>query len=128
MYVGDVIQSGRQPWQPHFDATNLDVWHHYDVPLVGTFSLIDKTVIFAALNSSDPELMFWCYTFLTTEEARVLIGKGFESVEELYDLLNTLFFQRQTTMAVTQDLRILSWDVIIPGNFNMFKSRTRIVT
>lgn len=116
-----LIQSGGQPWEPCADITDLDIWHQYDVPLVGTFRFRGNPMMFAALNPADPKLTFWCYIELSAADL-ALIPDTWDSVEDMYSLLSYLYKNRTIGFAVAENdpLRVKRWEVLLVGDIDIF--------
>lgn len=104
-----LVQRGHLPWSPNPDIGDLDVWHEYEVPLVGTFRLDGQVVLFALIGDPDDELTVWAYRCLSAEEAALVNDLVLETVEELNAHVERLFTQHRAVLVLARDLRIQRW-------------------
>jgi hypothetical protein len=108
MNLDKIVTSGRLPWQPSDAAHDLDIWWMYEIPLVGTFVIDDRTVLFTSLGDPDRGASVWAYTYLNDDLAG-LRDTTFEDVDALDDRVGGLFAGRRAVFALTRDYRIQQW-------------------
>jgi hypothetical protein len=104
-----LVQRGYLPWSPRAEASDLDVWHEYETPLVGTFVLRGTTVLFTVIGDAGTRLSVWAYVCLTDDEAEAASTVEFGSAEELQAYANELFMSRKVVFALADDLLIDRW-------------------
>jgi hypothetical protein len=85
------------------------VWHEYDVPTAGLFSVTGTRVLFTIWGAPDERLTVWAYTCLTEPEAKQLAEVGVSSVTDLAALIGEHFAGRPAVFALADDLRIWMW-------------------
>lgn len=127
-------ERGRLPWSPNPAVTDLDVWHEYEVPLVGTFRMDDQTVLFALVGDPNDDLTVWAYRCLSPEEAAAADDLAFESVGELGEHVERMFAHREAVLALAGDLLIREWtpaqveDGLLPAALVFLKELVRATT
>ena len=104
-----LVQRGHLPWSPNAAATDLNVWHEYEIPLVGTFCLDGQTVLFTLVGDPDDDLTVWAYRCLSAEEAQVADDLTFDSGGELNEYVARLFADHEAVLALAGDLHISEW-------------------
>jgi beta-xylosidase len=111
MNLDALVTQGRLPWSPNPDADDLDIWHQYDYPRIGTFTVKDTTVLFTLVGGSADELSVWAYVCLEDDEAVSAASATFESLSELRQFVDDAFTGRRPVLALADDLLITSWSV-----------------
>jgi hypothetical protein len=111
MNLDGLLRRGALPWSPNPDASGLRVWHAYDHPLVGTFTVGSEDVLFMLVADFDGRLSVWAYTPMTTGEAEDCRAREFRSVSDLRDFLEGFFRGRPMAFAMAADLLITQWSV-----------------
>ena len=108
MNLDNLVKRGYRPWLPSSAASDIDVWHEYEVPLVGTFDNGGDTVLFALVGDADPDrqVSVWAYTVIGADEAQ---DATFDSSIELTDWVRDRFTLTQVLYAVALDFEILNW-------------------
>lgn len=86
MNSGILVRNGYRPWLPSPEASELDVWHEYEMPLIGTFSCPSGRILFSLIGGLDPErpVSVWAYTPLTSlgaMPAGVSMPSGIELID-----------------------------------------------
>lgn len=104
-----LVRRGRLPWSPQPSATDLDVWQEYEVPLVGTFSVGDSTVLFTAVSDTSALLSVWAYRALSPAEAAEAVTLEFDTPEDLRQCVERYFAGHEAIFALAHDLRVRQW-------------------
>lgn len=100
------VTKGLKPWLPTPEACNLDVWHAYDGPLVGTFTQKGRKALFVNVLGEHDGAAVWAYTYLSARDAGSLEDKLFESVEDMNTAIADLCGGQIVTFALTSDSSI----------------------
>ncbi|WP_283135279.1 hypothetical protein [Rhizohabitans arisaemae] len=103
---------GGLPWSPSDQARDLDVWHQYEVPLVGTFMWGKQTVLFTVVGDANGHVSIWAYIDLAEEQATELRDLEFESEDELRRFVATAFSGRKALLALARDLCVGEWSPV----------------
>jgi hypothetical protein len=111
MNLDAVVTKGRLPWKPSPDARDVNVWHQYEHPHIGTFTSDAGTVIFTVLGGVETDVSAWAYACLAPEEARDLDGIEFNSLADLREFIDVTFASHKLVFALADDLLITSWAV-----------------
>lgn len=111
MNLDAVVTKGRLPWRPCPDAQDLNVWHQYEHPLIGTFSTKAGRVVFTAVGGIETDASVWAYACLEPDEARGLDGIEFDSLADLRHFTDEIFASHRLVLALADDLLITSWAV-----------------
>jgi hypothetical protein len=111
MNLDAVVTKGRLPWKPCPDARDVNVWHQYEHPHVGTFTTNAGTVIFTVLGGVETDVTVWAYACLTPGEAHDLDAIEFNSLADLRTFIDETFATRRLVLALADDLLITSWAV-----------------
>lgn len=102
MNLDFLVKRGRLPWCPGPMAVDVDVWHEYEIPLIGTFRVNDDLVIFTQVLESPHDLSVWAYACVDLADNDVT----FDSVEELRRFVEDRFMGREAVLALAKDGRI----------------------
>ncbi|MFF5109984.1 hypothetical protein [Streptosporangium sp. NPDC000509] len=102
-----MIKRGQFPWRPRPEATELDVWHEYEIPLTGTFRLNDQSVLFTQVLESSHGLSAWAYVCLEPEEADQTSVITFASADEMREFVEATFRGREAVLTLAKDDRII---------------------
>jgi hypothetical protein len=111
MNLDTVVTKGRLPWKPCPDARDVDVWHQYEHPHIGTFTSDVGTVIFTVVGGVETYVSVWAYACLTPDEARGLDEVEFDSLSHLRAFIDQTFTTHRLVLALADDLLITSWAV-----------------
>lgn len=106
MNLDSLIKRGQPPWRPKLEATDLEVWHEYEIPLIGTFRLNEQLVLFTQVMESDRGLSAWAYVCLGAED---LSGVEFVSIDEMRDFVEAKFLGREAVLALAKDDLLGQW-------------------
>lgn len=104
-----LVKRGRLPWSPSPQAQGLDVWHQYEIPLVGTFVWNGQTVLFAVVGDASEPVSIWVYVVLTKNEVKDIQGLEFSTVDKLWSFVAGKFSQRNILLALARDLSLGEW-------------------
>ncbi|WP_204015348.1 hypothetical protein [Sphaerimonospora thailandensis] len=102
MSLDTLVKPGHLPWRPRPEASDLDVWHEYEVPLTGTFSLGRDLVLFTQILESSQGLSAWAYTCLTPEEADVAANVRFDSLDALRQFVEDRFLGKEAVLTLAR--------------------------
>jgi hypothetical protein len=67
-----MCEPGALPWRPNSTASLVDVYHRYDIPLVGIVEDDDTQYLFQCLAGHADDVSVWAYTPVTEREQEVL--------------------------------------------------------
>jgi hypothetical protein len=109
MNLDKLVQRGRLPWSPTPAVTDLDVWHEYEVPLVGTYRLENQVVLFTVMGDPSEDFTVWAYRILSPGDVSALEDLQFESLDELRTYAHELFLHQPAVLALAGDLQIREW-------------------
>ena len=109
MNLDALVRRDRQPWEPCPEASALDEWHHYDVPLMGTFRVGAATVMFVAMGDASGDTSIWAYAELTDAESSEAAEAAFDSTEDMQTAAGRYFNGKEAVIALASDLRIRQW-------------------
>lgn len=109
MNLDAIVTRGMLPWAPSKDATSLDVWLEYEVPLIGTFVVAGETVLFRAIGDATEKASVWAYTWLSATEAKDAASREFETAAEMRLYAEALFTRREAAFALAHGLKIRHW-------------------
>lgn len=109
MNLDALVHRDRQPWEPCPEATDLDEWHRYDIPLVGTFRVGPSTVLFAAMDDASGDVSIWAYVELTPAEAAEAAARTFDDTEDLQRAVEHYFHGKEAVICFASHLRIKRW-------------------
>ncbi|MEU4538573.1 hypothetical protein AB0G15_27370 [Streptosporangium sp. NPDC023825] len=102
-----MIKRGQFPWRPRPEATELDVWHEYEIPLTGTFRLGGQPVLFTQVLESSHGLSAWAYVCLEPEEGDEASMITFASTDEMREFVEAKFRGREAVLTLARDDRII---------------------
>lgn len=109
MNFDSIVAADARPWLPAPDASNLDVWHEDDVPVLGTFDLPDGHVLFTLVGAADKAVTTWAYLPLEVSEYKELQETVYDSVLKMNEDVHRRFEARHCVFAVARDFSISSW-------------------
>ncbi|MFS0883863.1 hypothetical protein [Aeromicrobium sp. 179-A 4D2 NHS] len=94
------IYIGRKPWLPCPEASNLDVWHGYELPSAGTFEADGDLVLFAAVGEVHDESapIAWGYTVLDPDS----VPNSFPSVDAMSAWIRERFSDSRSVFAYSR--------------------------
>lgn len=107
MNLDALIRKGRLPWNPRGEATDPDVWHEYEIPLVGTFRIDGDLVLFTQVLESSQRFSVWAYVCPSSTEIEEISTMTFTSVDDLRDYVERVFQGREAVLALARDDRII---------------------
>jgi hypothetical protein len=109
--LGAVVTKGRLPWKPCPDARDVNVWHEYEHPHIGTFTSDVGAVMFSVLGGVETDVSLWAYACLAPDEAHELDGIEFNSLADLREFIDSTYASHRLVFALAGDLLITSWAV-----------------
>lgn len=83
------VQPGALPWQPAADAELVEVYHRYDVPLIGLVRRHGTTYLFSCVFGVGRRTSIWAYAHLTESEVELIDEVDEAGFERLVQLLLT---------------------------------------
>lgn len=93
------IELGRPPWQPVEDAELVEVFHHYDMPLIGVIRHGSSLHLLRCVEGHTDASQLWAYTPLSAEELdRIRADDG-----DLDSLVAEVSARRPTVLALATD-------------------------
>lgn len=115
MNLDTVVKKGSRPWRPSPDARDLRVWHEYDMPTVGTFTLNRNMVLFTVVGDTDDDLTVWAYACLAEDEAKIAQDARFASVTDVDAFIRAKFADREAVFVLARDLQVWRWSRVHIG-------------
>lgn len=112
MILEPLMQRGNQPWAPCPTATDLDEWHRYDIPRVGTFRIGPRITLFSVLGDTEYFASIWLYVELSMEEAAEGAARVFGDTKELMLTVEKYTTGKQALLALAVNLRLQYWKQI----------------
>lgn len=106
MNLDSLVERGRLPWRPNDRACDLNVWHEYETPLVGTFDVEGRKVLFFMVLESEGGLSVWAYKVLTAEQAEKFARPRFRSISALRECVDFLFSGSEIVLTIARNDRI----------------------
>jgi hypothetical protein len=104
-----IVKSGSRPWLPNSLATNSDVWHEDDVPVIGVFEMAGEKVLFIAVGGVASEVTVWAYLPLSPAEYFELDDEVFDSVGDMVRKVENRFKGRRFAIALAKDFVLGLW-------------------
>lgn len=106
MNLDKLVLTGRPPWDPSPDATDVDVWEKYDFPIQGHYYLDGHLILFAVVAiASDRSL--WAYVPAAPDVAAVVESEHqFETDAQFREFMARCFASREVVFAVADDFVI----------------------
>jgi hypothetical protein len=111
MNLDAVVTRGCLAWLPSEDAEDLDHWHFWNHPLIGTFTCKVGTVLYAILEGVEERMSLWAYACLEPDEARELVDVAFASPDDMKRYVDEVFGSHRLVLALADDSYITDWSV-----------------
>lgn len=106
----DMLASrGLLPWKPSPDATNIQVWRRYDTPMIGTFRLDGRTVLFTLIGDTSQTVSVWAYVPVPVEDEDRFAAVEFDSSEQMMEFIDESFAGNEAVFVIAKDLKIWLW-------------------
>ncbi|MFC5828502.1 hypothetical protein [Nonomuraea insulae] len=102
-----MIKRGHPPWRPRPEASDLDVWHEYEVPLTGTFRLSGHLVLFTQVAAATEERSAWAYVCVDPDCAELVENADFSSLDEMDAFVQRRFANREAVIALADGDKLL---------------------
>ena len=109
MNLDGVLRVGHAPWLPSPSATDLDAWHVYDIPLIGTFRHEGQVVLFTAMDDADADVSVWTYCALTPEQAQAAEDVTYEDTAGMLAAVEEICDGKEVAVALAVDLEVKLW-------------------
>lgn len=106
MNLDSMVKQGRLPWRPNALARELDVWHQYETPLTGTFSVGDSVILFTLVMETDSDVSVWAYMELPHDVAQSVGDLSFEGVHDLNQWVEEQFRGHEAVLAFAKEGRL----------------------
>jgi hypothetical protein len=102
-----LIKGGLPPWRPRPEASDLDVWHEYEIPLTGTFHLNEDLILFTQVAAATEERSAWAYVCINPDDAESVKNAVFPSLDEMDAFVEGRFAGRDVVIALADGDRLL---------------------
>jgi hypothetical protein len=109
MNLDSLVSQGELAWSPRQEARNVDVWHKYDFPTVGTYRLADGLVFFTVVGDTTDRLSVWAYVPVPHDQEAELAEAEFGSADEMQDFVEGWIGGHEATIALARDFKIWRW-------------------
>lgn len=109
MNLDILAKRGELAWAPSPAACDLDIWHQYDVPLVGTFRVGDTTVLFTAIGDVDDTISVWAYVPLTPARSAAIAEQSFSDVRQMQCVVEDCFRDQEAVITIARDCRVIRY-------------------
>ncbi|MDA0633304.1 hypothetical protein OUY22_07715 [Nonomuraea sp. MCN248] len=100
MNLDYLIKRGLPPWRPRPEASDLDVWHEYEIPLTGTFHLNGDLILFTQVAAATEERSAWAYVCIDPVDADSVENAVFASLDEMDAFVEDRFAGREVVIAL----------------------------
>lgn len=105
MNLDKLVLTGRPPWDPSPDATDVDVWEMYDFPIQGHFWLGGHLILFAVVAIAGDRSL-WAYVPAAPDVAAVVESEyQFETDAQFREFMARCFASCEGVFAVARRLR-----------------------
>ena len=104
--LDSIVKQGRLPWRPNAQASGLEVWHEYETPLTGTFTMGSSMVLFTLVLETDSEISIWGYVELPEEVSDTIGELSFGDVDALNSWVEDQFSKREAVLAFAKQSRL----------------------
>jgi hypothetical protein len=108
MNADNLVKRGYRPWRPSPAAADLDVWHEYEVPTIGTFRSQNHRFLFALVGDVDPDRQVTVWAYTSIDEA-LADEVEFDSTAELNEWARSQFVNADVVYALARDFSIHRW-------------------
>lgn len=106
--AGKLLQAGRWAWEPNDEAGDLDIWHYWDGPLVGTFKQQDDNASYLfAVDWRTEDFDSWLYIPLTQQETEEFATIIFDDGKDMWQLIRDLCDGRDCLLAKADEGKLL---------------------
>lgn len=109
MNLDQVVQRGCPAWRPSEAASDLDVWHANDAPMIGTFTLGDGRMLFTCVGDVDSPSTIWAYAPLSPAEVGEFEDIEFDSLLDMFERVSQVFDGRDAVYAYARDYEVSKW-------------------
>ncbi|MFE3454570.1 hypothetical protein ACFXJ8_37175 [Nonomuraea sp. NPDC059194] len=101
--LDSLIKRGLPPWRPRPEASDLDVWHEYEIPLTGTFHLNGDLILFTQVAAATEDRSAWAYVCIDPDDA----DSVFPSLDEMDAFVEDRFAGHEVVIALADGDRLL---------------------
>lgn len=109
MNLDRLVCRGLSPWQPSSDATQVQVWRRYDTPMIGTFELGERIVLFTLVGDTAQTVSVWAYVIVPVEQEARFASVAFDSTEQVLELVDETFAGNEAVIVIAKDLKVWLW-------------------
>jgi hypothetical protein len=128
MNLGSLVKQGRLPWRPNDQVSDLEVWHQYEIPLTGVFSVGEAAVLFTQVYEYDDEISVWAYIELPSRDLAEVADRKFKSSEDLTAWVEKRFVGRTAVLALAREDRLASQRRHQPVESNLLDATDAFLT
>ncbi|GGP13058.1 hypothetical protein GCM10012278_63320 [Nonomuraea glycinis] len=107
MNLDFLIKRGLPPWRPRPEASDLDVWHEYEIPLTGTFHLNEDLILFKQVAAATEERSAWAYVWINPDDVESVENAVFPSLDEMDAFVEDRFAGREVVIALADGDKLL---------------------
>jgi len=107
MNLDSLIKQGLPPWRPRPEASDLDVWHEYEIPLTGTFQLNQDLILFTQVAAATEERSAWAYVCIDPKDAESVETADFSSLNEMDAFVEARFAGHEVMIALADGDKLL---------------------
>lgn len=93
-FLMESIIAYRYPWDPHKEAYGVNFWVRDIIPLIGTFKMDSRTILFECVGKKRGNDSFWRYCVLP--EGSEVIAEVYKDVSDLTDAVDVIFKQNES--------------------------------
>jgi len=102
-----LIKRGLPPWRPRPEASDLDVWHEYEIPLTGTFRLNGDLILFTQVAAATEDRSAWAYVCIDPDDAESVENAHFSSLDEMDAFVEGRFAGHEVVIALADGDKLL---------------------
>lgn len=109
MNLDMIVSRGLPPWQPSSNAADVEVWDRYDHPMVGTFRLSGRIVLYTLVGDTSQAVSVWAYVLVPAGDEEKFAAARFGSDEQMTEFIQDAFAGNEAVFAMARDLKIWLW-------------------
>jgi hypothetical protein len=109
MNLDMLVSRGLPPWRPSSEADEVEVWHHYDFPMAGTYEIQGRPVLYTLVGDTAQTVSVWAYIPISDAELAEMNATVFESPDQMMQLIQRKFEGKEAVFVLARNLRVWVW-------------------
>lgn len=104
------LELGQYAWRPNAAITeqSYEIWHMYDIPLIGTFKIGLQRFVFNFTEGPYEEEQEWIYWPMSDGEYSSMPEK-FSTPEDFDQWLGEMAYDKHLWVATTEEYKLTGW-------------------